>query len=193
MGMPDAQIMPRHPIVLPGRWGALHRRGRCPQRPARVRPDVTHAHFGPSGVQAYRQCELLRIPLVVSFYGYDVGILPRSSKVASRDRAMFPTLAAVTAEGPALARCLIELGARPDFATPLDQPRQLGRARRLATRLSVQSTGRGIVASTQPDPSGSLGANSRLAKTHPLVGPKRRLGDSFPGEAFQGTYPDGSA
>lgn len=40
-------------------------------------PDVIHAHFGPNGMVASFAARALRVPLVVTFHGYDVTVLPR--------------------------------------------------------------------------------------------------------------------
>src|SRR5579872_6131213 len=44
---------------------------------ARSAPTIVHAHFGTVGAAVSQACALLGIPLVVSFYGYDVGWVPR--------------------------------------------------------------------------------------------------------------------
>lgn len=44
-----------------------------------IRPDVIHAHFGPAGVIVAPVAERLGIPLVVTFYGYDVSSLPKKT------------------------------------------------------------------------------------------------------------------
>ncbi len=72
---------------------------------------VVHAHFGPIGVIVKRACLLAGVPLVVSFYGFDVAIGPGPRRPIPGYRDLFETAAAVTAEGPALARRLVELGA----------------------------------------------------------------------------------
>lgn len=41
----------------------------------RIQPDVIHAHFGPAGVWIAPVAERLGIPLVVTFYGYDLSTL----------------------------------------------------------------------------------------------------------------------
>lgn len=41
-----------------------------------VRPDVIHAHFGGEGVQIAPIAKRFGIPLVVTFYGYDISSLP---------------------------------------------------------------------------------------------------------------------
>lgn len=80
----------------------------------RSAPAVVHAHFGTVGVAVARACELVGIPLVTSFYGFDVGSLPREIGRAGVYRHLFATAAVLTAEGPALARALIQLGAPPE-------------------------------------------------------------------------------
>lgn len=93
----------------------------------RAAPAVVHAHFGTIGIAVATACDLLRIPLVTSFYGFDVGWLPRQPGGAGVYTRLFTTAAALTAEGPALARTLIELGAPPEKVKllPLSFPNSL--------------------------------------------------------------------
>lgn len=76
-------------------------------------PDVVHAHFGPVGCFVDRHCSLLRRPLVVSFYGFDVGTAATDQRTRRDYQRLFATAAAVTAEGPVLAQRLCALGADP--------------------------------------------------------------------------------
>lgn len=71
-----------------------------------LRPHVVHAHFGAGGMRVARECRLLGVPLVVSFYGYDTS--PRESRGYGR---LLAGATRLTVEGPALARRLVELGA----------------------------------------------------------------------------------
>jgi colanic acid/amylovoran biosynthesis glycosyltransferase len=77
------------------------------------RPNVVHAHFGSAGAGIVSECRLLGVPLVTSFYGFDVGTMPLERRGMRKLRALFAYASALTAEGPALARRLVELGARP--------------------------------------------------------------------------------
>lgn len=77
------------------------------------RPTVVHAHFGTTALRIDRQCALLGIPLVVSFYGFDVGLVPRDAWGRRSYARLFRNASALTAEGPALARQLLALGAPP--------------------------------------------------------------------------------
>ena len=77
----------------------------------RAAPAVVHAHFGTMGIVVAPACQLLRVPLVTSFYGFDVGQLPGKHGGAAMYARLFATAAALTAEGPALAQALVRLGA----------------------------------------------------------------------------------
>lgn len=81
---------------------------------ARLHPTVVHAHFGLAGLRVDRACQVLGTPLIVSFYGFDASSRPNNPEVARRYRQLFQTAAALTAEGPALARQLLALGAPTD-------------------------------------------------------------------------------
>ena len=76
--------------------------------------DVLHAHFGTEGVLHVGLARSLRIPLVTSFYGYDVGALPRDERWASGLRTLFAHGTLFVAEGPFMAESLESLGCSPD-------------------------------------------------------------------------------
>lgn len=44
-----------------------------------LKPDVVHAHFGPNGIRIYKLLKRynINIPLVVSFHGMDINVLPK--------------------------------------------------------------------------------------------------------------------
>jgi len=50
-----------------------------PMREPTSRYDVVHGHYGPNGVRAvwWREAGILRGPVVTTFHGYDVNLLPR--------------------------------------------------------------------------------------------------------------------
>src|SRR5215207_11357960 len=77
----------------------------------RLRPDVVHAHFGPTAIRVGAVCRSLRIPVVVTFYGYDLRDARGPRLRRARYLLMFRRVAAVTAEGPFMAATLRELGA----------------------------------------------------------------------------------
>lgn len=89
-----------------------------------TKPAVVHAHFGPVALRIDRECRLLGVPLVVSFYGYDAGSAQRDPAIRRGYARLFASVAAVTAEGPVLARRLMDLGARPETVKllPLSLP-----------------------------------------------------------------------
>lgn len=77
------------------------------------RADVVHAHFGNTATRILPYCRLLRKPLVVSFYGFDVGQVARDARSRRSYARLCRWGAAFTAEGPVLARRLMALGASP--------------------------------------------------------------------------------
>lgn len=60
-----------------------------------LRPDLVHAHFGPMGVLAAPVAHALEIPLIVSFYGYDVSKLVQKERWRRAYRALWPAADAV--------------------------------------------------------------------------------------------------
>ena len=83
-------------------------------------PAVLHAHFGPIGVRTLPVARALKVPMVVSFYGFDVGLASRPM-FRRRYEALF-RLALLTAEGPFLASRLRALGASRVALLPLALP-----------------------------------------------------------------------
>jgi colanic acid/amylovoran biosynthesis glycosyltransferase len=78
------------------------------------RADVVHAHFGNTGARIRPHCRLLRKPLVVSFYGFDVGQVSQDGRARRAYARLCRSASVLTAEGPVLARRLMALGARAD-------------------------------------------------------------------------------
>lgn len=85
---------------------------------SRARAALIHAHFGPGGVSAAPIARRLRLPLAVTFHGYDVHTMPYSpSRQARIYRSALPALfeqaALLVCVSDALAQALRGLGA-PD-------------------------------------------------------------------------------
>jgi glycosyltransferase involved in cell wall biosynthesis len=96
--MPGRWNLPRlgyRVLATLGLWGDVetHKwpvfRSRLRKHLERINPDVVHAQFGPNGVMIAPVAEALGIPLVVTFHGYDISILPRKEKVRRRYRELF--------------------------------------------------------------------------------------------------------
>lgn len=95
----------------------LHRRLRYANWPgtyARAidmyRPAVIHAHFGDRGVLLLGTALRHRIPLVTTFYGYDVSKMPMEAKWRPRLAWLFERGDRFLAEGPHMRERLIALG-----------------------------------------------------------------------------------
>ncbi len=75
-----------------------------------VRPDVIHAHFGPDAVRALPVAEAAGVPLVASFYGFDVTRSPRHRAWRRAYRRLATRAAHVTAVSEKMRRDLLALG-----------------------------------------------------------------------------------
>ena len=75
-------------------------------------PSVIHAHYGPPAAQLCRFAQVLRRPLVASFYGYDASMTRyREERVWQRRYArLFSYASAFVVEGPAMGARLEALG-----------------------------------------------------------------------------------
>ncbi|MDB5100820.1 MAG: putative colanic acid biosynthesis glycosyl transferase [Cyanobacteria bacterium RYN_339] len=73
-------------------------------------PRLIHAHFGDRGVLMLGTAKRHKIPLVTTFYGYDVSKMPLEAKWQPRLRWLFEEGDMFLAEGPAMRRRLIALG-----------------------------------------------------------------------------------
>lgn len=75
---------------------------------------VLHSHFGHVGWFDHRTARRLGMRHVVSFYGLDVGRIPREDpRWRERYRDMFAEIAAVLCEGPHMAQDIVALGCDP--------------------------------------------------------------------------------
>jgi colanic acid/amylovoran biosynthesis glycosyltransferase len=71
---------------------------------------LLHAHFGPSGVRALMYKRGTRLPLVTTFYGYDVSALARQDVWRRRYSRLFDQGDLFLVEGPSLRDKLVDLG-----------------------------------------------------------------------------------
>jgi colanic acid/amylovoran biosynthesis glycosyltransferase len=82
----------------------------------RYHPQLIHAHFGDRGVLMLGTALKHRIPMVTTFYGYDVSKLPLEEKWRPRLQWLFDHGDLFLAEGPHLRQKLIEIGCPPEKA-----------------------------------------------------------------------------
>jgi colanic acid/amylovoran biosynthesis glycosyltransferase len=108
-------IWARRPQVLRtqallSRYG-LHTHPKAYERAIREhRPRVLHSHFGDRGWRDMPFCAHHKLRQVVTFYGYDVGLLLRGEAWRSRYRRLFDAADLFLCEGPHMAATLIECG-----------------------------------------------------------------------------------
>jgi colanic acid/amylovoran biosynthesis glycosyltransferase len=74
---------------------------------------LIHAHFGPSGLEIVNIARHLRLPLIVTFHGYDASILLKFRKYIKRLEELFE-YANIIAVSDFMKRTLVELGANED-------------------------------------------------------------------------------
>jgi glycosyltransferase involved in cell wall biosynthesis len=82
----------------------------------RFEPEVIIANYGQSGVLLAPLAKDMKLPLVVSFHGFDASQLGRDSMWQDRFRKMFETAAAATGPSEYVRQKLIRLGCPPERA-----------------------------------------------------------------------------
>ncbi len=63
-------------LLSPATRHAARKAGPLLEIAADFKPDIIHAHFGPNGMLASFAARALRVPMLVTFHGYDVTVLP---------------------------------------------------------------------------------------------------------------------
>ena len=81
---------------------------------ARIAPDILHAHFGRPGVKAVPIAQSLGVPLVVTFYGYDISQLPRHPRWRAAYERVWQTARAIVVLSEEMKRQAVRLGAPSD-------------------------------------------------------------------------------
>jgi len=77
----------------------------------RIRARILHSHFGNVGWMDLGAARALGIPQVVTFYGFDVGLLPRRDPAwQARYATLFQAVDRVLCEGPHMAECIAAIG-----------------------------------------------------------------------------------
>lgn len=71
---------------------------------------IIHAHFAPEGIKMLSFRQKLNIPLITTFYGYDMSALPKDKKWRDRLKRLYEHGDAFLVEGSHMAQCLKELG-----------------------------------------------------------------------------------
>ena len=76
----------------------------------KARPDVAHAHFGHFAWRYLPAVNQADVPLVATFYGYDMSRLARKAAWRRRYGELFDVVSVVLCEGPHMAERVKELG-----------------------------------------------------------------------------------
>ena len=73
-----------------------------------------HAHFGFNGFQAHAVKEKTGLPLITTFYGWDVSEYPKRDHWAKRYSELFKTGDKFLVEGPFMKDYLVKIGCNQD-------------------------------------------------------------------------------
>lgn len=79
----------------------------------KINPNVIHAHFGPEGVKVAPIAKELNIPLVTTFYGYDISRLRKSDFWLAQYETLWENVSAITVLSEEMKESVIEIGALP--------------------------------------------------------------------------------
>ena len=90
-----------------------------------ISADVIHAHFGREGIFIAPVAERLGIPLVVTFYGYDISSLPQKEGWREKYRALWKQVGAITVLSEEMRRRVQELGCPEEKLTVVHLSRHL--------------------------------------------------------------------
>lgn len=71
---------------------------------------VIHAHFGFVGYEAIKVARIANLPLIVSFYGYDISVAPRDRYWLEAYQELFKEANYFCVEGPFMKERLMDLG-----------------------------------------------------------------------------------
>ncbi len=77
----------------------------------KLQPDVIHAHFGPTGVLVKPVADQLGIPLIVTFYGYDISRTVVLEKLESEYQQLFSSSALLIGVSDHVRKRIIYAGA----------------------------------------------------------------------------------
>lgn len=76
----------------------------------KLQPNILHSHFGPCGWRNLQLVESIGAKHVVSFYGYDVTLIPQKSLWRKRYKELFDRVDAVLCEGLHMMSAIQKLG-----------------------------------------------------------------------------------
>jgi colanic acid/amylovoran biosynthesis glycosyltransferase len=75
------------------------------------KPNLVHAHFGPSGYSFLKLKKIFRLPLITTFYGRDLSLLPTQyPEWKKKYKKLFREGELFLVEGNYMKKCLVELG-----------------------------------------------------------------------------------
>jgi colanic acid/amylovoran biosynthesis glycosyltransferase len=115
------------------------------------KPNLVHAHFGTSGYSFLKLKKIFKLPLITTFYGSDLSLLPNKyPEWKGKYKKLFREGEFFLVEGNHMKRCLIELGCPEDkiivqhLGIDLERikfiPRKLGKDKKINMLISSSFT-----------------------------------------------------
>jgi colanic acid/amylovoran biosynthesis glycosyltransferase len=137
------------------------------------RPAVIHVHFGPAGYMFLPFKRWFRIPMVTSFYGYDMSMLPEQNPSWKlRYRQLFEEGDLFLVEGNHMRQGLIELGCPADKVRVQHLGVDLNRIPFIPRHLRVGEPVRVLIAASFREKKGipyAVEAFARIRARHPKI------------------------
>ena len=112
------------------------------------RPNLIHAHFGPSGYSFLKLKQIFRLPIITSFYGFDLGLLPEKYPAwKMRYGKLFQEGELFLVEGNHMRQSLVKLGCPEEKIVVQHVGVDLERIEFLERKLSIDEEIRILVSS----------------------------------------------
>lgn len=146
-------------------------------------PSLVHAHFGPSGWTALGLKRRFRVPLVTTFYGYDLTQLPQQQpRWRERYLRLFAAGDLFLVEGSHMRRRLIALGCPPEKAVVQHLGVDLDAIPYRPRKLGASSEVKILVAATFTEKKGIPDAVEAVGRLQQRL-PNRRISLTIIGDA----------
>lgn len=97
--------------IYEGATGNSLRMERIEKLVSNLQPDIIHAHFGQNGYEMLAVKIKFKIPLVTTFYGFDMSALPKDENWLKKYQELFSEGDLFLVEGPFMRGKLVDLGA----------------------------------------------------------------------------------
>ncbi|MGB7533080.1 MAG: glycosyltransferase [Halobacteriota archaeon] len=147
------------------------------------KPKLVHAHFGYSGYSFLKLKKIFRLPLITTFYGFDLSLLPSQfPEWGIKYRKLFQEGDTFLVEGNHMKKCLIELGCPEEKIIVQHLGIDLDKIKFVPRKLKEDEEIRILISASFVEKKGNpyaVGAFGRVRQLHPELNLKLTIiGDS---------------